>query len=370
MGAMVVSHLLDFDTIGALSDPATYHRYALIIAERFSSGVFSVEDVYEWHWYPVALGSWYVAFGPSIVVGKVLSVLLAALSSFLLYRLMRALGGQTRVSFWCALIATNAYPAFLLFGSTLVKEVFLVPLVLATLLLCVRMLKRFEPVLFFAFAILLALTTTLRFMVGEVLLAAFLVSWALAAPFPLRARLISGSIFAFLLGVQALALGFGLLGVGLASDIGRPEYIEEYRTIAYAREKAVSTGSTTNIGIFEEGIFRAMGFVYSFATVTLGPFIWQVKKVTHGVAIIESILWIGALVPIVASFLGRFPWRSALPIILFSGGWLLVVALGSDNIGATMRYRMPAFLTLCALAPLGVVVLQSNYARFIHHHKI
>jgi hypothetical protein len=370
MVVMVVAHALNFDELASLSDPATYHRYAIILASRFSEGVFVVHDIYEWHWYPIALGVWYAISTPSMVAGKILSVLLSAISSFLLYRLMRALGGTPRASFWCALIAVNVYPAFLLFGSTLVKEVFLVPLVLAALLACVRILKQFEPVLFFVFAALLTLIITLRFMVGEVLLVAFLISWLFAAPFPLRTRLVSGSIFVFLFGAQILALGFGLLGMGLASDIGRPEYIEEYRIIAYAREKTVSTGSTTNIGIFEEGVFRATGFLYSLATVTLGPFIWQAKKITHGVAIIEGILWIGVLVPIVASFFGRFPSRSALPVILFSGGWLLVVALGSDNIGATMRYRMPAFLALASLAPLGFVVLQSNYARFIHHHKI
>jgi len=367
---MLGAHIFGFDELSSLSDPATYHSYAVQIAERFQNGLFSARGIYQEHWYPTALAALYVVAIPSILVGKMASVLLAGLSAALLYGLMRELGGRRDVSFWCALIAANVYPAFLLFGSTLLKEVFIVPLVLAALIISAKMLKSFEPYLFIVFAALLGLTVTLRLMVGQTVLIAFLLSWFVAPPIPIRKRVITGALFLFILGVEILALGFGFLGSIPTQEIARPAYIEEYRFIAYSQQKTVSTGSTMNIDIFKEGAFRVAGFFYSFATVALGPFIWQARKVTHILGVAESILWLGALVPITASLWGRVQWRAALPVILFSGAWLVVVSLGSDNIGATMRYRIPAFLALTSLAPLGVAVLQSNYARFIHHHKI
>jgi len=360
---MLGAHFLNFDGFTSLSDPISYQGYAVQISERFQQGVWAIGDIYPWHWYPVVLGALYAITAPVILIGKMLSVSLAALSSFFLLRLMRELDGNAKVSFWCALVATNAYPAFLLFGSTLVKEVFIVPLILVALLINIRMLKRNNPFLFFVFAIFLGLVVTLRFMVGEVLAVAFLLSWFIGASLPLSKRLAIGCIFSFLLGVEMLALGFSFFGGRLVEDIGTPEYIQEYRYKAYSQSDTVATGSTTNIDVFDESeAIHMVGLIYSFATVTLGPFPWQIQKVTHMVGIVESILWFCALIPITCALLRRSLWCAMLPIILFSGGWFVVVALGSDNIGATMRYRMPALLALCAFIPLGVEVLQHRYA--------
>src|SRR5581483_8212235 len=99
------------------------------------------------HYFPVLIGILYIFTVPSMLVGQLFVAWLAGISAVLLYFLILEIGGSKKSAFIMGVLV-SFYPSYLYFGSLLLKDTVVVPLVLLCLWLMIRIFKRFSAVLF------------------------------------------------------------------------------------------------------------------------------------------------------------------------------------------------------------------------------
>ena len=158
------------------------------------------------------------------------------------------------------------------------------------------------------------------------------------------------------------AMGFGPLGLGYLGPLLNPERLSQFREQVYG----VGGSSLGLVLDPARPLAFALGWMYSFVTVLLGPFPWQINSLLEAVALGEAlVMWLLAIfwLPGVMRLLYR-PSFAEIPLffgLVLAGG----VALFSDNIGANTRLRLLIWASLMVYAALRI---GGRHAHSLSHH--
>lgn len=341
-----------FYPFGGGRDDLFYHETAVQISDRFHRGEFSLSGLDLHQYYPVFLGIIYSIFGQSQLVAKSFGVILAALSAAIIYLICREIGASPKKSFFSGMIV-NFYPSYLFYGSLLLKDTLVVPLSLVCLLVAVRLLRQFNLVFFLFFFVNLIALTFLRPYAGITLFLAFIISFIIFSQNEKMKKIILTFFIMVTTCFTPFAMGYSFFGAKILSGLLNPDFITSFREDNY------SIGSSS-IGIkmdFTSPMAFIVAYLPSFVYVLLGPLPWQIFEWPRLLALAEIIIFYPIIYLALKIFFQPLILKKAAPLLLFSVGLIMAIALFSDNLGANTRLRMAAYMSLACLAPLG---LQKN----------
>lgn len=376
---------------GGGSDFDLYQNNAIEVAHRFRIGNFSLEGLFTHHYFAVIIGIIYLFTLPHPIVGQLLTVWLAAVSALLAYRLVMEIGGSKKWAFAIALI-TMLYPSYLFFGSVLLKEILVIPLVLIGLILSIRMFKRFSLLTFLALFVVVSCVIHFRFYIGLALMFSFMVSWFFVSNLKLYDRIVYGLAMVFLLGLAPSLMGYGYMGQIPFDMYVTKKQIKNLRDVVYApvSEQSIQQNETTPKRqpkplppIVEEEMVKSSGtnssftaasgvdspvtfvknYILSFVYTLIGPLPWQIKVRRQMVSLIEMIPW-WFFVSVIAYNIYRCikdnglrvflrTYQYTLCLVLFAILATGAVSLFINNFGILVRIRMPMFIALLCLMSLG-----------------
>ncbi|MFC1630149.1 hypothetical protein ACFL06_01275, partial [Patescibacteria group bacterium] len=240
-GGVLFIHYADFQPFGAggMGDFTLYNNEAQEIAKRIHQGNFAFQEgLYIHHYYPVVIGYVYALTIPDMFIGQLLNVWLAVISVLLVYLIVLEIGGSKKQAFFIGLIVC-IYPSYLFFGSLLLKDVLVVPLILGGLLLTLKLIKDFLWRNFAIFYIILGAIIHFRFYVGFALLFTFILCWLLLSKVNLKKRIIYGTIIIILLGFLPQFFDHGYYGFKTFEYYKNPRVITVYREKAYLTPASV-----------------------------------------------------------------------------------------------------------------------------------
>ncbi len=389
LGVVLFVHYANFQPFsGDYKDHIKYNYQAQEIAQRIHQGSFSLEGLDIGHYYPVIIGYLYAFALPEMLVGQLFAVWLAAISVLLVYLIVLEIGGSKKWAFLIGLI-TAIYPSYLFWGSFLLKDTLVIPLVLGGLLLTLKLIRNFSWRNFIIFYIILGAVIHFRFYIGYSLLFTFILCWLLLCKLNLKKKFIYGIIIVIFLGFLPQFSGYGYYGTKTIKGYLNPKAITFYRETAYVPPSSsdVNEPSKTflnklilkvfpNIKIEPEGqldnsstielkteIGNPSNFLVnclkSFVYVLLGPLPWQIQRYRQLFVLLETIPWYFLLFFIIkGAFITLRRKRIALPLLVFSVISLGILALFVSNFGIITRIRIPSFIALLCLIPLGLEKLK------------
>ncbi len=231
---------------GGGADFEGYNRIAIEIASRLSHGVISMAGLYTDHFFPILMGVIYLLLVPGMIVGQFFVTWLAAISTMLVYLLVREIGGTKKVAFFVGLAAVF-YPSYLYFGSVLLKDTMVIPMIFLAMLLIVTLLKKFSWITFFLFFFILTALINLRFYVGYAIIFSLVLSWPLLSSLAIKKRIRYGAVIVLLLGFSPMLLGNGYYGLVSFKTLLNPTKITYYREILYSNSSPVSSSSVVAV---------------------------------------------------------------------------------------------------------------------------
>lgn len=393
-----------------------YHMDGKEIAGRIHAGNLSLEGISSSHAYPMMVGWLYAFTLDEMLIGQIFNAWLSALVVVMAYLVAIEIGGSRLGALGAALIV-NVYPSFIFFGSLLLREALVALLATSSLLLAIKVLKKFSWLYFVIFYIDLGLLIHFRFNAGYPLLFTFIPCFLLFAAFPWKRRLVYGVAILFLFGFLPMLSGQGYYGTKPMKVFLNSGVIKFYREVAYtyALDDYVRTGEfpcelkgepnklpwqgeepgcrevTKEIAEKEanedlplrqanvDSTFvvpartdNPVAFVrnnlITFSYNLLGPFPWQLVKPKHFWALFETIplffLVLLALWGLIVNFRERY--RVLLLVLGYILLTILIMALFFTNYGIIIRIRIPAVIALVCLVPLA---FGKNPIRLFHRKR-
>ena len=189
LGAVLFIYYCDFKPFGGGADFQSYNKIATEIAHRFWQGNFLLDGLYTEHFFPVLIGILYMVTLPSMIIGQLFTVWLAAISILLAYLIVIEIGGTKKIALLASIII-SFYPSYLYFGSVLLKDTVVIPFALVGILLVLKMVKNFSWFKFLLFFIILTPLINLRFYIGYALMFTFIMSWPILSGFGFKKKII------------------------------------------------------------------------------------------------------------------------------------------------------------------------------------
>jgi hypothetical protein len=413
----LIIYYANFQPFGG-GDFILYQQIAEQVSERIHQGIFSLDGINYLHYYPVLIGIIYSFTMPKMIIGQLLSVWLAAFSVLLIYLITIEIGGSKKTAFLVGLMAA-AYPSYIYFGSLMLKDTVVMPLVLLGILVSIKMLKNFSALKFLAFFVILTCTIHLRFYVGFALMFSFIICWFLISNLKMTERAVYGLAFVFLLGTSPQILGYGYYGSTPLIGYLNKETITAYREVVYApapepakedpakvvvvavneqnsptspsdtdklhEESETLSGVGSSFVVkagFESPFSFVKNYLESFINAFLGPFPWQLRYKRHLFFLLETIPWyfflcivlLGAYKSIMKhGFLEMlYSRRFILPLLLFAAMAIGALSLFINNFGIIVRIRMPVlilFFSLIILNESAEGMLSKIFEKIFHYEK-
>ncbi len=364
-------------------DFTEYDYNARQISNRLNSGNFSLigiqglfAPISQWsHYFSVLVGYIYAFTIPSMLMGQIFNVWLAALVSIIAYFIALEVGAPKKGAFLVSIIVA-IYPSLLFFSSLLLKDPLIIMASLLCLLLILKMVKRFDWKIFILFYVLSGLVIHLRFYVGFAVIFTFLISFAIFGKINFKKRLCYVAIFFVIFGflIQFVTRD-GYWGTRSIKEYLNPATITYYRetiydqpiTVSVTNDSTQSSNTGSNFEVRTE-MNKPVAFMLniseSFTYSLLGPLPWQLKYKRHLFVLLETIPWYIMLFFITRGIIKRFKEkaRNIFPILLFSFLVLGTLSLFISNFGIVTRIRIPALVSLICLLPLGVPENSSIYS--------
>ncbi len=369
---------------GGYGDFVVYEKQAQEIYSRIQQGNFSLQGVAFSNYYPVIVGHIYSFTVPNMLIGQIFNAWLVALAIIFIYLMVRELGLSEKEGFLTGLIACF-YPSFIFYGSLLLKEALVILLCLTGLFLTLKIIKTFSLRNFIIFYILLTALLHFRFYIGYALMFCFIISWFLSSALNFKKRFIYGIIIVLFLGSSPYFLGYGYYGFKNFKSFLNPETITYYRETAYVppiqskptqteltqskpTQQTIGRDSTITIKTgFESPFIFLKNTSLSIINSLLGPFPWTIKQKKHLLVLPEIIAWYFLFFFIMKGIIKSIKqkYRVILPLIIFSVLVIGTLSLFMTNSGIITRIRMPAFLALLCLFPLGFDKLKNIKITFL-----
>ena len=427
LGAVLFIYYSDFKPFGGGADFQSYNKIATEIAHRFWQGNFSLDGLYTEHFFPVLIGILYMITLPSMIIGQIFTVWLAAISILLAYLIVIEIGGTKKIAFLASVIIIF-YPSYLYFGSVLLKDTIVIPLALAGVLLMLKIAKNFSWIKFLLFFIVLTCLINLRFYIGYALMFTFIVSWPLLSRLVIKEKVICWLTIIFILGFSPQIVGNGYYASDSFKKLLNPKSITYYREVVYNNlpsnpqpEPSITpqpitsqpitpqptnplvvlpqpvivsqpsplqqeppqqefNGGGSNFELetgFNGGILKFLKNSFqSFFYSLLGPFPWQIKYSRQIVALGETIPWyLLIIISIYGSirfirkkgilYFSKF-YKFSLPLLMFSILALGALSLFINNYGIIARIRMPVFICLISMMFISFNDDIENYYKKIY----
>ena len=393
LSATLFIYYANFRPFGGGGDFDLYQKDSIELANRFKQGNFSLIGTYSEHYFSPMIAVIYVLTLPRTIVGLSFITFLACFSILLVYLIILEIGGSKNTAFIIGLIAA-VYPSYLYFGSVLLKDTVIIPLVLLGMLLAVKIFKNFNGLGFLVFFGALTGAIHFRFYIGYALLLAFLLSWFVVSNFKLKERIIFSLTIIFLLGFSPQIAGYGYYGGKMFATYFNKQTIKNFREIVYAPKKApVAVTSTINPPVainppakptivenkaegvgssfpievsFENPVKFGRNYFLSFISSLFGPFPWQIRYKRHLFFLFETIplyffffiIIYGMYKSIKTEGFIQFlkSYKYAFPLAMFCIIATGALSLYINNFGIIARIRIPIFISL-----LCIMALAFNY---------
>jgi hypothetical protein len=301
--------------------------------------------------YPYLIAALFIITGPNLVAGKLLNVVISAVSVYIgvnTARILVRLFGQNprteRLAANTTGLLLTFYPASVFYSTQLLKDTVIQALFVLLLFITIRsFIKRISitTVILFAFGIFILFG--LRSYTAIAFLATLFVYMMLG-----RAR--SSWKIVAILGVALLPYfgGLGLFGLTALSHWLNPAWLANWRYQVYSMG-----GSSLGIQIdFSNPFLALMAWLYSLVTVLFGPLPWQFSSIRVAIGAIDclpvwlmSAIWLKGYNALIRRGINSSLKPQDLLLlfaIILSGG----IALFSDNIGANTRLRLTVYTAL------------------------
>ena len=393
LSVVLLIYYAGFRPVSGGADYELYDEVAREISSRARQGNFSLEGLFLGHGFALLMGILYTFTLPEMIIGQLFILWFLIFSLLFIYLIIIEIGGSPRSAFFVGLIAIF-YPSYLYFGSLMLKDTIIIPLVLLGLLLAVKMAKNFSWQKFLLFFIILSALIQLRFYIGYSLLYGFLISWFLISNFKLKKRIIYGIAIIIILGFSPQISGEGYYGLKIFEEFLNPQKITFYREIVYspvpetpipetpvpetpvpekpAPETPGGAGSSYTIETgLDKGPFAFfknyfLSFIYAF----LGPFPWQFRYQRQAAALAETIPWYLLLAVFISGFIKFIRKKSfsdvfshykfCIPLLLFSLIALGALSLFINNFGIVLRIRIPIVISLLCVGFLNLPLTKNS----------
>lgn len=356
------------------SDYINYHNNAIKIADLLRSGNYTFGAVYGTHWYPFFIGIIYIIFIPSILIGTITNAILISFSSVILFKIICFVNKDISKKnvFWISFLTMNASASLMYNSSLLLKDTAIIFLLLSGVYvgLIIFINNKINWFKFGLFLLIFSLLFYLRFFIAYAVLIGFFSYWFTNNNFSWQKRIIKGLIMivfsgliVFLINNISISDSFRVKTIGNFSliQIIKPEFIKGIRSSYFQ-----GGSSTTNIQVVEENVsngeynFSLSAIVKSFFNTMFGPFPWQFSLKKYIFIFPDVIVWLVAFFLAIIGIL-KAKLRMTLFFIVSVGVIIAGLVMGSDNLGALLRYRLPAFVVLAVLSSFGIVELQNLY---------
>jgi 4-amino-4-deoxy-L-arabinose transferase-like glycosyltransferase len=390
LGVVLFIYYFDFQPLSqGVGGFRNCNLIAQSLAKNFRQGNFSFQGVpfYENNYVPydhygLIIGLVYTFTSPEMLIGQIFGVWLAVLATIFVYLIIRELGASRKWAFLIGLIV-NFYPSYLFYSSLLLKDGLVVVLALAGLLFSLKLIKNFSWRYFLIFYLISGLLIHFRIYIGYALFFTFIVSWALLSRLkPLKKKLGYLIVIIVVLGFlpQISAADQGFYGINTFKKFFSEETIAYYQEEAYFPKVAPIPKETSSLGLTEKEILERdksiapIGYDSSwkredgkewkyFTYILFGPFPWQLKKPIHYLSLFEMIPWYILFLFVIKGIYQSIKDRKrlVLPLILFSLLVLIPITIFISNFGIITRIRVPAFIALLSLIPLGYTKLKKDH---------
>lgn len=379
-------HYSQFRPFGGGADYEGYHKIGKTIADNFHKGDFSLEGLRFGHDFPVVVGILYYFTTPNILVGLLFVTLLFLISALSLYLIVLELGGDEKTALFLAL-AINLYPSYGYFGSLLLKDSLIIPLVLVSIFLIIKSIRKFNWTNFFILFLLCLIIDYLRFYIGYALIFSFVFSWFFSVGIKNKRAMALGIILTILIGFAPFLIGDGYFGYYVVQDFLNPGKITLYREIAYNPDSSrnetlnpISEGEqipdqdTANLkpaeyipsgmgssfvvetGLKQGPVKFVINSIKSAMYALFGPFPWQFRYVRHAISLIETMPWYIIMLSFFIGIFAKLRDRNRKEILsffiktvpLWSFAILAIGALSLfiNNYGIIVRIRIPIVISL------------------------
>lgn len=300
----------------------------------------------------------YYFLGHHLLAAKMMNVLFGSLLAVVLYALGRELLGARPALLAAGL--TAFFPSLIVWSAINLKDILVVLLTAGAVYGLIRYARRHEWwALVLALVALLAIENLRQFVF-------FILVWLLPPAFlladrsrwPRKLLLAAPLVIAVLLFSNATnneKLGTNFLTPKALTEAEWKRWLEEREASTGISEESVKPPRDVNTIVERSITYLPKGVYY----VIFGPTPWEARSPFAQAVIPEMLVW---YVLLAAALLGlglvcRQSWRDlALPLV-FSGGWLLALALTEGNTGNIFRHRgmiLPFTFLLSAVGLLWV----------------
>ena len=407
--AVLIMYAANLQSFFSGGDDVIYNKTAIVISQQFLKGNFLLKGItvasttsffgiYFPALFPILIAIIYTIFPANMITGALFNALLCAIISVVVYLIVVELGGSSNKAFITGFI-TALYPSLILNSALLLKDSLVILLCIASLLLTIKLIKKFSIWQFILLYLFLIPIINIRFYLGYAIMISFIICWfsfCKSIEFKKRIFYIIAIfiVFGFL---PQISYGQGYWGAESFREYLNLKQITFYREIAYApitapvsflnkqtsclgsgtakpvlatakpapclpKSNSVEsspTGSSSDLNIkinFKNPWSFIISYPKSFISVLLGPFPWQTKSLREVLALLETIPWYFLLYFIFKGIKAETKNKNTLifPLIAFSLIFLIVIALFDINYGNFMRVRMAAFISLLCLFPFSL----------------
>jgi len=324
------------------------------------------------------VGIIYTIFSKSMILGASINALLISFSSVLLFNVISFFNNKVnhKVIFWIVICVMNGYASLMFHSSLLLKESWIVFLMLSILYLSIKMInkEKFNWFYFLSILILFLLLKNLRFFIGDAVIGSFFLGWFLNNKFSIYKKIYYGFFMIFIVFFTIFAISkYNIKNIFDAPSIIKivqPQFISDSRSQYFAGGL-----TTTNIDVVKKDLisneyeFSLLGIIRSSFIIVLGPFPWQLSIEKYFLIIPDLFIWYLVLVIAIIGLL-KIKLKSSIIYLLPISIMFASLIFGVDNLGALIRYRIPVLIFMSIFTPTGITFIIDYFIKKKHENTI
>lgn len=306
----------------------------------------------------------YSIVGQNILAAQYFSCVVGAATAPAIYICAHKIFNNVRVARISAFIVAFC-PSLVLWSSQLLKDGFIIFLLVATMIALLNLLEKFDYVSLLVLILSLFGIISLRFYIF------YMVAVAVVGSFAVGTDTISGR--SVLRRLAALfVIGIGITQLGVLQRAGKEiENISDLEKLQATRQALVTAqsdiGKDKGSGFGEdldvstpEGAISAIpvGFTYMM----LAPFPWQIRNFRQFITLPEMILWWSSLPFLVLGlwYTIRHRFRGSVGVLFFTFMLTVAYSIFQGNVGMAYRQRAQIQVFLFIFIAVGLTVWWEN----------
>lgn len=302
---------------------------------------------------PYFVGVIYFLIGKNALAGQLIISTLGAATSVMIFSVAKYIFHNSRVARYASLFVAF-FPAMIIWTSQLLKDGFIIFLLVLALLAAIRLQEKFK-VSWVAFLLLSLLgLASLRFYIFFMVTAALLGGFVLGIKASTQS-LVSRFAVCTIFGVIFSSMGILQISETQITRYGSLDVVQNARSYA-------STAANSGIDVEEQDVSTMSGALTALplglVTLFLAPFPWQVQSLTQVLTMPEMIIWWISLPFLVSGiiYIIRNRLRECAPILFFTLMLSLSYAVYQGNLGTLYRQRAQIQVFLLIFTAVGVVL--------------